>query len=539
MLTKADYSDADFEEILTAANDVLVLEFWNVEPQLETSIEIALQLGSKAIYVHGGALLPYSQGYRHRKNSVAPEERIVNMLIESGCSGSYNCMKRVSSHIDGLPHLPFRLPLGESSFNSNEDFLKTFGVDCSAGRSILASLMDIENDQLVDIREHRALAELFLQSYLIAFRLTTSLLADRPSISHIVLFNGRFPETAGATDAARVLGCNVLFHERSYANENEFSLTPYPVHDFSRIKDDIVRICSRGHKRDLDKSVELFRGIAAGDSLLGVQFYGRHNLVRRILTHIPVFRYDRSSTVVNRKTILFATCSDDEFFFADSGMLSNPYSEWGDQKQAIIKICSLCRGMGYSFILRIHPHTSTKSLRVASDWVEVSKAVLDAGGYVYGPQDPTSIYSLIRRSDIFVTSASQSGIEACALGKPTVNIRESRYNDIGCGAVKIDSLDELTALLQNIPLLESIVDNSKPEMYSYWMTHQSYPFKHIYFKDQSSYLKGNLIRPERVRYSCARKLNRSLRHFASRLVCYAKGSGFIAMFFWHSLSIRK
>ena len=522
--------EARFEELFETAKDVLVLEFWNVEPQLEISIEIALRLGEQANYIHGGAILPYSQGYRRFKNKIPPEVRMLRILSESGYKGKSRALDVLSASQYALDSSPFNLPLPKSSFRSNEAFLWTFGKNCNAGRSVLASLIDIKNDQSVDINQEIDLSNLLLDSYLSAFRVTLDILSENQKVSHVVLFNGRFPETAGAADAAKTLGCNVMFHERSYANENEFSLTPYEVHDFQSIKNDVIKIGSGVQKKDLLESLGLFKRIASGNSLLGVQFYGKKNIVRWSLANIPVFRFDLTTSRTEGKTVLFATCSDDEFFFSDSGALKNPYSDWGDQKNAIRTICHLCKDLGYTFILRIHPHTVTKSLRVISEWIEVSKDVITSGGYVYAPQDPTSVYTLIARSDIFITAASQSGIEACALGKPTINIRESRYNDMGCGAVKIEGVKELAILLKDDRKLSSITVCSKPELYSYWMTQQSYPFKHVHYHNKAGYLGTVLLRPENLRYLWARKINRFFGYIHNRIVCYLKGRGFAQMF---------
>ena len=114
-------------------------------------------------------------------------------------------------------------------------------------------------------------------------------------------------------------------------------------------------------------------------------------------------------------------------------------------------------------------------LKPTDDLERWMKAVNDvAPDAHFDPYSRIDSYALMRKADIVFTYGSTSGVEAGFIGRPTVVMGPSAYDELGCVA-RITKEEEIALMLDNPPL-----PNSKAAVpFGLLMQRRGFNFSHI------------------------------------------------------------
>ena len=121
-----------------------------------------------------------------------------------------------------------------------------------------------------------------------------------------------------------------------------------------------------------------------------------------------------------RKTVAIFTSSPDEFLGLEKGGWE---CDWKDQYHGFEALLGRLKG-NYQFVLRLHPNLANKS--VIEYEIETRQAYRLQAKFpnltILGPSSGANSYDLLRISDLAVVSQSTIGLEAVAMGVPTISV---------------------------------------------------------------------------------------------------------------------
>ncbi len=406
---------------------ILIIEFWNCNPHLETALEIAkrhVDVGDSVEFYFCGHDTLYKEGI-----SVTPEDcglfrklpEVIGAKLIS--SNNLNFYPRVN-----LQPVDFNIP---EKFVNLKDLMslkyKTFEV----GQSVCSSLVsNLRNSQPDLEKNHETIRNMILSA--IQIYEFTRIVIEKQSPDIVYLFNGRFCNHRAVMRASLDAGKEILIHERG-ASRNKYDVQPFMPHDVMKWQKNILKTWS-----EVSDDPNAF--------LLGTKFYTerRQGLEQSWMSFTDHQKRNLLPKVdQTKKIITYFSSSDDEFVSVGDIF---QFITWENQYQAVIDLIKICKNNpNIQLFIRLHPHLRDKSREDQLRWLALGQI---AGINIVSFDSEVDTYALIERSDIVVTAGSTVGIEAVYWGKPSITLGPSYYSELNVTHYPM-STTELEAMINS------------------------------------------------------------------------------------------
>lgn len=273
---------------------------------------------------------------------------------------------------------------------------------------------------------------LFLKAYIRSYLSVRRILQDNKT-THVNLFNTRFLNERAARDAALELKCMITEFDQVNSRADSFGLFSESIHSPSERATLVKEFAQSPQSREYLETeppsqtwIKLRRDGA-------LQSFTR----RQILGKLPEIPR-------GKKIVSCFLSSFDELILAGYAKLNHKIT----QDNSLETICSIIRRhKDWHLIVRSHPNMLTRPKREQLYWREKLRN-LDA--QVIQPEEEFDSYALIESSDLVLTFGSTTGVEAVALGKPSLLLGESLYSGLKI-CLRLDKVEEIEEFLGRPP----------------------------------------------------------------------------------------
>lgn len=417
-----DRSIVSFEELINLCKDkrVLVLDTFLWSPSIETSLEVVDLLYSRGINVDHEVF-----------------------WLSSKVEDRYSVARRIYRYFS------FKIPylLGRKVwYQGLQGAIKSIYIQLEAvlcrknnlpeiagfdeGEAILSSAFTVFQSTNIKHRQYKRF-EKFLSVGIRRAAFWAEKLIGNKKPDIVVIFNGRL----GTTRIIRHILCekniDFLVHERG-ASKNQFSLW------WNSIPHDPLAVI-----KSFNNFLSLNKGNDFELQAIGEEFF--RNRRNGINVGWKSFMYEYKSNLLmdlvkdfdGRPIVVYMTSTDDEFKALSSDL--PPRGEFKNQTDAISAVKKICEGLGYGFIVRLHPNLSSRS--------QADRLSFPFGKYVIEPNTKISSYALIKTAQFVFTHNSQIALEAAALGIPSAFTGRSRFEEFSFLASCFNS-SEVSEFLQ-------------------------------------------------------------------------------------------
>ena len=191
------------------SSKVLIIEFWNVSPHLETAVEIGMREhfanNSVDLYFLGNAV-PFNECYLRTSNKVAREIKFSH-LTSDFINWNFTQRRDLENQHQEIP----------PSFNSIPDLKRFTYKGYPVGLYVYCNLCDLTKLPDPPLENNEQLYLLLLTSYLSTFKFVDKLLKCN-NYTQVVTFNGRHINHAAVKDATNFNKVQMSYHERGGQN---------------------------------------------------------------------------------------------------------------------------------------------------------------------------------------------------------------------------------------------------------------------------------------------------------------------------------
>jgi hypothetical protein len=243
-------------------------------------------------------------------------------------------------------------------------------------------------------------------------------LRNNPSVSRIFIPNGRFPGQKAAALAGQAYDKDIRFYERGFFPSTYYLETFEPQ---SRI---FPQLSAEAITKNLDVKVIETGALSWINERSSPQSRtNEYASLWKQSSYIGVNQNDQ------RKLAGFFTSSQDEFLSLGKEW---QIQQWDDQFQALDVALNKVLEKGFRAFVRIHPNLANKSRKYFKYEKRRFEALQNKFPNVqfYWHDDPVNSYTLLGEIDLCVVWDSTIGLEASALGIPTLTLAASRYGQI-------------------------------------------------------------------------------------------------------------
>jgi len=408
----ADYSHQCLTEFLESPKrTIVVIDYWDATPHLQTSLEICIRLalaGKTVYYYHWGSQVSLNECY----SGPFPARRGLNIANDYLKRTGYKIIThsiaddQISAHVDSWP-----------AFSHTEELRQFVWNGQPAGISVVSTLCDLFKASELDCRNSNciSLTRNGLSTFKRAYELTSHMI-NTVKPDAIVLFNGRYPSYSGSRYAAISGGIPTFFHERGSDN-SRFLFTyqmPHSVHQNN------LRL-AHAAKQMLGSS-----GLQAFDHGLS-WFYRRTSVSSQDLHYIRHFLAQASlQPSSNLRIYSFFVSSNDEIGSLPADVY--PAMFWSSQIAALSDISSalLIYDPDALLVVRLHPNLVNKQPVELEHYASIGSM---QNVILVQPND-TSInsYALAKSSHVVFVYCSTIGIEASQMGKKVYTMAPTYYD---------------------------------------------------------------------------------------------------------------
>lgn len=404
-----------------------IVDFWDVSPHIETSLEIVSILSELGMRVSYSCLTYSTKVGNYSKTT--DNEKVASRL------------KKIYSQIQNLPGVNIISSLPEvrgykplvqcPKYPSTASLLHLNTKKCMIGSSILASLSTGEPLSIYPYlhkKDHIKTIELMIDSYSEIYERIKLLLSEQP-ITDVIVCNGIHLHSNAVYSAA----CNsqrkitTHFHERGQRPDKFLITSKEPPHSMSKFLEDfktyLVDTCKSTDRISIGRhSEEYFRSNIINSKHSASQLLNSKSLFNCMS--------NRSRTSNKYKVTLF-TSSDAEQI--SCGPTCTLPGGWSSQIEFLVdfilayKSCDNLKNLELN--VRIHPNISSYHpndlMRQANLFDSVSNCRL------YLPDDPCDSYELATKSDIIISYGSTISLETSYLGIPSFVASPTPYELCG------------------------------------------------------------------------------------------------------------
>ncbi len=402
---------------------IIVVEFRNDSPHLETSLEIAglLSKNNNVSYFHAGKILSFYPLYNRKRIARILGSSCPVKKAEQITKATFPQIHFISSKdFDSLARRKI-FSTHRKSFGSIEELIAWEYDGKNLGTGVYSTLIDLTRDPSPKLSQCIRLVDLLAKTALLSYLFCSKILTSN-SYDSIVLFNGRFAAEHAAKMAAQKLNITVYYHERG-GTRNRYFFASYMPHQFEKRISEISSVSSRYSQSELAKfGTQFFQGTRNGEAISWHSFVGQQLNENQSLKKL----YPNLKS--HLKLVTYYSSSDDEYAALDCQV--KPFISWESQEKAIPTIQKILNTHGYQLCLRVHPHLIMKSPEEQAKWERVGQLVEQAGGLYVSAGDPINSYSLLNISSFIITGGSTIGVEALAEGLPVIVLTECVYQDL-------------------------------------------------------------------------------------------------------------
>ena len=282
----------------------------------------------------------------------------------------------------------------------------------AAELEIISLKRDINPCKICNYKQANKLSNLYLQIYGQFSEYINNI--NNPSI---YVYNVRFLIGNACWEVAKKFNIEIKFLEQIVMNKpNKYWVFEQPVHSMKYRADVINSFVNNYNKNEFQKLKEL-GNIWFSDRIKGIT----HNFTSK-----QTLQYQKIHD--GRKLVSYFPSSEDELI-----LLSLEDEVWGNQKKIINDLAIYFNEVGeIDFTIRLHPNTNHKSAeevrRLMNFKLEIERKYHFVKVINFNEQ--TNTYSLIRNSDLVITSGSTVSLEAAYLNIPNILIGNSLYKDM-------------------------------------------------------------------------------------------------------------
>ena len=413
---------------------VLVAEYANITPHLETGLEIAIRLsitGYKVVYCHYGKYLDLPDIYNKGKKglffalfqlSLQPEE--VGQIILKHLSSRYGlsiiCLDSFRySQPNADIHYEIPSSIGQlKSLSFNDKNL--------LGISVAGKLMSHTQAARPDPPKYSSVCSSAIKTFLQSYDFASGVL-EKFHISAVIVFNGRFPSCKGLVQRFQESEIPVFFHERG-STSAKYLLTSYDPSDRICFQNDIIRNWDiQVNKRAAQEiAANYFNSVRRGTSIAWTSFVEN----QRTGTGASIVDLARENSPT-KKVFCYFSGSDAEYDSVDDCWHSLP-SQWRSQIELFKDVVDVARDANASLVVRVHPNLAKSKSCDLELWNTLSFIKDNADHlFIVESESPVSTYELIDNVDLVLVGRSTVGLEAVYAGKPTIVLSDCMYDQIG------------------------------------------------------------------------------------------------------------
>jgi len=274
----------------------------------------------------------------------------------------------------------------------------------------------------------RAYVEAAARSYAYVFDQTCRVIEECDSTA-VFAYNGRFLHDSAVASAAQRYDLPVLAYDTG-GLDTDFDLTIDATHDWSALQNRMKEMYRAWPADERDAVGSSWLVDRAGHAeRANARFTGGQEIGQGIE------RQDDNILVT------YFSSSGDEIAELDLDWADY----FGGQPGALAAVAQECRDLGYTLVVRTHPHKRHKPVNDVCDW---HAAVASAAPDIHlDEHSAVDSYTLMKQSDVIVTYGSTTGVEAGFAERPVIVMGPSAYDELGC-AVRVRTRSELREALQ-------------------------------------------------------------------------------------------
>ena len=424
--------------------NILIMEFWNCNPHLETALELAkrhVDSGDSVAFYFCGHDTIYKEGI-----VASPEDcGLFRKLPEVQGAELINSDRLIFVPRVKMPEIEFEIP---AAFESLESLMALKYGTFEVGVAVVSSLVSNTRNSRPNLDDNIDVIRDMVQSAVQVYEFT-KMVIEQQAPELVYLFNGRFCNHRAAMRAILDMGKELLLHERG-ANKFLFDVQPFMSHDVVKWQQNIVAEWERcGHNQNARALGEKFfidRREGLEQFWLSFTDHQKKNLLPEI--------------DITKKVVTYFSASDDEF--VSLGDLCK-FSVWKSQLDALNDLIDICtKDKNIQLFVRLHPHLREKSREDQLRWLALGEI---EGVTIVSFDSDVDTYALIDQSDIVVTAGSTVGVEAAFWERPSISLGPSYYSELGV-TLNPKSMTELKDL---IDADELPVDRDRTIPYGYYM----------------------------------------------------------------------
>ena len=256
---------------------------------------------------------------------------------------------------------------------------------------------------------------------------------ERDQPDKVYIYNGRISRYRPFLRLAQKYGVETLVHEYPRFGFMDYILTSgtYP-HDHSAISCQLYKVYQAYPMLDKDK-------LALGEK------WFQDRLNRIVVNMEPIFASNQKLEKLpdnwsgEQFNVVFYVSSEDEIAGVKEVIEGRPC----DQIEAIKYVVNAIQNL--IMYVRIHPN-------LANADPEFNRALLELGMMerikVIKAESKIDTYSMMRNSDLVISTGSTAGIEAAFIGKPAITVGSSQYEAF-CATAKANTIGELIDLVKD------------------------------------------------------------------------------------------
>lgn len=435
---------------------VTIIEFWNMPPHLETSIEIAIsarQIGSHVDYLHWGNDACYNECYIRKEKSL-PRERKLLELARGEINVKYTGLESWREyHLDLAPFLKSSSHLKRLTFEGH-----------NLGALLFANLCNMTKDGQPTVKRHAELLSSMANTYIDVYKSFEKYIR-KTKPSKVVLFNGRFICPAAIEAVCRKHSIETIYHERGGSNY-KYMLSSKPVHNLYQFQEILKRTW-------LEKKISDEEAL-----IIGKQIF--EDRLRGINTEGPSFVTQFSECIkkeANKRIISFFSTSDDEINCV-ANPLEFPKSAWENQVTAALSLAgAINSNRNVHLYIRLHPNLASKPRSAIKEWMQLCWPINCS---IILPESQINSYELVRVSEAVFTYGSTIGVEAVALGVTSYSLGPS-LGDYLESLISISSQSELDTIVCKILAEEKQKIEKTRDAYMFFYACSSFGVPYIYY----------------------------------------------------------
>lgn len=332
-----------------------------------------------------------------------------------------------------------------------------------------------------------------IRSYAFVFDQVTELISQTHATCAFI-YNGRFLHDSAADAAAIAAGIPCLYYDTGGLH-TDFDITIDNTHDWARLQERMIDMFGDWPESErVELSSRWFEDRAQHVETANQMFTGnqvRGSGIRSI-----------AGITSEKPTVVYFSSSEDEVAELDLDWSEYFFS----QEEALASLKSACDSLGYSLVVRTHPHNRVKPAEDVRRWIAAVESV--GPDHHLDHESPADSYTLMQEASAVVTYGSTTGVEAGFQGRPVIVMGPSAYDLLGC-ARRVTTVPELTqALTDSVnqpPNSEVIRRGALP--YGLMMLRRGFTFEHV--NSQTRELAGvSIAEPSELVRHLSHALNR-------------------------------